>query len=281
MATASPGSVYAPGGEAFLPCEVIFTRGEVLRRIKSMSSVLRDRRRTVLADWVIAGALLGLLGPGSGRGEETGVPLFDGHSLQGFRQHGGIAKYHVEDGQIVGTAVLNTPNSFLCTDRFYRDFILELEFRVDPGLNSGIQVRSRVFDKPTSYRVTDAAGEDRTWVVPAGRVHGYQVEIDPSPRAWTGGIYDEGRRGWLFDLKNNEPARRAFRAGDWNHLRIECVGTSIRTWLNGVLAADLVDAMTREGFIALQVHGIGNNPDNVGKQVRWRNLTIVELPPAP
>ncbi|GIW95205.1 MAG: hypothetical protein KatS3mg110_3246 [Pirellulaceae bacterium] len=244
----------------------------MLRHVAKLTALL------VMTGWC-AGVIRGQ--PARWQGQEVFVDLFDGKTLDGFTQHGGKAKYHVEEGQIVGTAVPNTPNSFLCTDRLFRDFVLEFEFRVDPGLNSGVQIRSRVFDSPAVYRVDGPDGGTRVIRVPAGRVHGYQVEIDPSPRAWTAGIYDEGRRGWLFDLKENEAARKAFRQNEWNHVRVECIGTSIRTWLNGVPAADLTDGMTREGFIALQVHGIGNNPENAGKQVRWRNLRIAELPPAP
>ena len=164
----------------------------------------------------------------------------------------------MEDGAIVGTAVPNTPNSFLCTEKNYSNFILELQFKVDDGLNSGVQVRSQSL--PSYHN---------------GQVHGYQVEIDPSDRAWSGGIYDEGRRGWLFDLKNNEPARKAFKHNDWNEYRIECRGDSIKTWINGVPAADLKDSMTHSGFIALQVHNIGKG-DKV-LQVRFRNLRLKKL----
>ena len=94
-------------------------------------------------------------------------------------------------------------------------------------------------------------------------------------RAWTGGIYDEDRRGWLNDLKNNEPARKAFKPGDWNKFRIECRGESIKTRLDGVPAADLKDAMTPSGFIALQVHGVGKQEKTL--EVRWRNLHLKEL----
>ncbi len=210
------------------------------------------------AGWAVA--LVPVLGaPQVFAAEEGFVPLFDGKTLQGWVQRGGKAKYAVVDGMIVGTSVPNTPNSFLCTEKTYGDFILELEFKVDPGLNSGIQIRS---ESRPEYR--------------KGVVHGYQVEIDPSPRAWTGGIYDESRRGWLFDLKHNEAARKAFKPNQWNHLRIECRGDSIKTWVNGVPAADLKDSMTRRGFIALQVHGVGDRKDPL--QVRWRNLRIKELP---
>ena len=121
------------------------------------------------------------------------VPLFDGKTLQGWKQLGGKAKYAVEDGQIVGTSVANTPNSFLCTERTYGDFILSLEYKVNRELNSGVQIRSE-YDKEKN------------------RVFGYQVEIDPSPRAWSGGIFDEGRRGWLFDLKDKPECAECLQA---------------------------------------------------------------------
>ena len=198
------------------------------------------------------------------------VALFDGKTLNGWVQHGGKAKYVVEAGELVGSSVPNTPNSFLCTEREFGNFVLELEFKVDAGLNSGVQIRSHCHTEPKEY---EWQGEKKR--VPAGRVHGYQVEIDPGDRAWSAGIYDEGRRGWLNDLKNNEPARKAFRKGDWNKFRIECRGDSIKTWLNGVPAADLKDGMTLSGFIALQVHGVGKREEPL--QVRWRNIRIREL----
>jgi hypothetical protein len=120
-------------------------------------------------------------------------------------------------------------------------------------------------------------GNGKTKKIPADRVHGYQVEIDPSDRAWSGGIYDEGRRGWLNNLKDNEPARKAFKQNEWNHYRIVCKGDSIKTWINGVPAADLKDDLTAEGVIALQVHGIGSSQEKVGKQIRWRNIRIKQL----
>ncbi len=197
-------------------------------------------------------------------------PLFDGHSLDGWKQRGGAAKYRAEAGEIIGTSVPNTGNSFLCTERDYGDFVLELEFKVDPRLNSGVQIRSQCFDEPKQIE-----SEGKQIKIPAGRVHGYQVEIDPLERAWSGGIYDEGRRGWLNDLTKNDAARKAFKSGEWNKFRIECRGDSIKTWLNGVPAADLKDGMTLKGFIALQVHGVGDNQDP--REVRWRNIRIQEI----
>lgn len=217
--------------------------------------------------------ILALAAAAAAQAEDGFVPLFNGKDLSGWVRRGGQAKYRVEDGAIVGTSVPNTPNTFLCTEKEYGDFILELEFKVDPGLNSGVQIRSQCFDEP---REVDIGG--KTFKISAGRVHGYQVEIDPSPRAFSGGIYDEGRRGWLADLKNNEAARKAFKPGEWNAFRIECRGNSIRTFINGVPAADLKDDVTSRGFIALQVHGVGKRAEPL--EVRWRNIRIKELPQA-
>ena len=182
--------------------------------------------------------------------------LFDGKTLDGWIQRNGKAKYTVEDGAIVGTTVLNTPNSFLCTEKMYTDFVLELEFLVEKGMNSGIQIRSHSFRYYNNYRV-----------------HGYQVEIDTSNRAWSGGIYDEARRGWLYPLKDKPAAQKAFKQGQWNHYRIEAIGPRIRTWVNGVPAADLTDDLTATGFIALQVHG----SKTAGQQIKWRNIRIQDL----
>ncbi len=182
--------------------------------------------------------------------------LFDGKDLSGWKQLNGKAKYEVMSGQIIGTTVLNEPNSFLATEQEYGDFILELELLVDTSMNSGIQIRS--LSKP-EYQ--------------DGRVHGYQVEIDPSERAWSGGLYEEARRGWLYPLALNPTAKRAFKNNQWNKYRIECIGHTIRTWVNGVPAAHVVDAETPKGFIALQVHGI-NNAKQAGKHIRWRNILI-------
>ena len=182
--------------------------------------------------------------------------LFNGKDLTGWHQLNGQAKYHVEKGEIVGTTVSNTPNSFLATNNDYSNFILELDLLVDNDMNSGIQFRS--ISQPEMMN---------------GRVHGYQCEVDPSTRAWSGGIYDEARRGWLYTGDLNVAGKSAFKNGQWNHYRIECVGSSIRTWLNGVPVAYLLDDMTPTGLIALQVHAI-EGKDQPGKQIRWKNIRI-------
>lgn len=184
------------------------------------------------------------------------TPLFDGKTFNGWKQLNGQAKYEIKDGVIIGTTVPNTPNSFMATTKDYGDFILELELKVDNSMNSGIQIRS--LSKPE---------------VNNGRVHGYQVEIDPSDRGWSGGIYDEARRGWLFQNEMNPAAKKAFKRDAWNKYRIEAIGNVIRTWINDVPVANLIDEMTPAGFIALQVHAIGKDA-TPGKQVMWKNIRI-------
>ncbi len=200
--------------------------------------------------------------------------LFNGKDLTGFKQLNGKASYRVEHGELIGTTVLNQPNSFLATEKEYGDFIFEVDFKVDDQMNSGIQFRSEQNDANDKCKVTDLKTPNR--------VHGYQMEIDPSNRAWSGGIYDEARRDWLYSLDNNLAAKKAFKHNDWNHYRIECIGYDIRTWVNGIACAHLIDAMTVKGFIALQVHAV-SDPKNVGEEIRWKNIRIQtkNLKPSP
>ena len=139
--------------------------------------------------------------------------LFNGKDLSGWKQLNGKARYTVQNGEIVGTTVMNEPNSFLVTEKDYGDFVLEFEFKVDSTMNSGVQFRS---ESKADYQ--------------NGRVHGYQYEIDPSKRAWTGGIYDEARRDWLYPLDLNPAAKTVFKQNQWNKARIECIGNNMRTW---------------------------------------------------
>lgn len=190
-------------------------------------------------------------------GAQNWEPLFNGKNLKGWKKLNGKAEYKIENGAIIGISRTNTPNTFLATTRNYGDFILEFEFKVDDNLNSGVQFRS---ESKKEYR--------------KGRVHGYQFEIDPSRRAWSGGIYDEARRGWLYPLTLNPSAQTAFKNNAWNKARIEAIGNSIRTWINGIPCANIWDDLTPEGFIALQVHSIGNDKKKEGKTIGWKNIHI-------
>ncbi len=185
------------------------------------------------------------------------VNLFNGKNLDGWKVVNGKAPYKVADGMIVGTSIVGSPNSFLAGTSSYGDFILEYDMKMDKGLNSGVQIRS----------ISDPTIND-------GRMHGYQVECDDSERRCSAGIYDEARRGWLYPMEYNTPGKKAYKNGEWNSYRVECVGNVIRTWLNGVACANLVDDMTAVGIIALQVHSIGQRKEAEGKTVCWRNIRI-------
>jgi hypothetical protein len=185
-------------------------------------------------------------------------PIFNGKNLDGWYPCNGTAPFTVEDGTITGRTVVKSPNSFLCSKERFGDFILEYDVWVATNLNSGMQLRS----------TADPA-------VKNGRVHGYQVEVDPSERAWSGGIYDEARRGWLHTLVGQDAARKAFKIGEWNKFRVEAIGTSIRTWLNGVPCANIVDDLSPDGLLGLQVHAIGSDEKKAGEIIRFRNLRIL------
>lgn len=205
---------------------------------------------------------------------DDAVELFNGKDLNGWTKRGGKATYKVENGEVVGRSAPNTTNTFLCTDKDFGDFELEYDFKIDDtDFNSGVQLRSHARPEKDEERV-----------------YGYQVEIDPKPRAYTGGIYFEGgskdkdgnwiRKGmWLQDLSQNEAARKAFRLGEWNHIRVVAKGRRLQTWVNGVPAADYTDddekAFTPSGFIALQVHAVGGSKDT--KEVRWKNIKLKDL----
>ncbi|WP_367913312.1 DUF1080 domain-containing protein [Leadbetterella sp. DM7] len=182
--------------------------------------------------------------------------LFNGKDLTGWKQLGGKAVYKVEDGAIVGYTVNNTPNSFLVTQEEYGDFVFEVDVFLSDPMNSGIQFRS--LSAPDYEN---------------GRVHGYQMEIDPSDRGWSGGIYDEGRRDWLTFPEINPQVKTAFKMGQWNKYRIEAVGSQIRTFINGVPVSYLIDDMTPKGFIALQVHSIYAEMKE-GMKIKWKNIRI-------
>ena len=221
-------------------------------------------------------AMAMLLSIGASTPSDEWISLFDGKTLKGWSVHSGFAKYHVEDGAIVGTAILDSPNTFLCTDREFGDFILEFEVKVDPRLNSGVQFRSLIAGQDTVLTL-ERDGKKVEQKLPADRVYGYQAEIANEASADSGNVYDEARRGrFLDDFSKRPEAKTAFKDNQWNRYLIVCKGTSIRTWINGVPCADFSDAMTARGIIGLQVHGVPKK-DFQSFQVRWRNLRLMEL----
>ena len=179
-------------------------------------------------------------------------PLLADREMSGWKVVGGDASFEWVDSMIHGFRP-GSRNTFLMSERQYGDFILEGEIKIDSG-NSGWQIRSHLYE-PIGRK---------------SRLYGYQVEVDPSERSWSGGLYDEGRRGWIHSLAEDQSARNAFKAGAWNHYRIEAIGPHIRTWVNGTPCADVIDMADLSGSIALQVHS--------GEcEVWWRKLKITEL----
>ena len=185
--------------------------------------------------------------------------LFNGKDLRGWKAIAGKATFEVKDGVIEGTAVHGTGNTFLVSEEMYTDFILEVDLKINHiSSNSGIMARGQ-FD-PAARN-----GE--------GLVFGYQIEADPTPRAWSGGVYDEARRGWFYTLDLNPAAKTAFKMGEWNTYRIEAIGNTIKTWVNGQEVAYFVDDMDAKGFIGLQVHSIQKKEDE-GRKTYFRNVRI-------
>lgn len=200
-------------------------------------------------------------------------PLFDGKTLEGWEVLEDKGNFFVEAGEIVGETAAGVKGSYLCTKASYDNFVLELEFKVDEGLNSGVQIRTDTHNEDTTTLYMSGRLELKSRSFTAGQVFGYQIEIDTSERAWTGGLYEVGRRGWLQTLEFNEPARKAFKQGEWNKMRIQASDDSMKTWLNDVPATDTRDAWCRSGRIGFQLHGSKES----GRQIRFRGIRIQNL----
>ena len=200
-------------------------------------------------------------------------PLVDGDTLTGWERIGN-ADYEVRDGAIVGRAVDDRSNSFLRTVDEFSDFELTLQFRFDATMyNSGVQFRSKVYEEATDIVIQTGGGEIREATMEAGRVYGYQSEIDPrQDRGWTAEIYDEAARGWLQTFAK-QPKQKLVSPDTWYDLKIRAVGDHIQTWLDGEPIADLRDSERDSGFIALQVHGI-KNETQVGAEITFRDVEI-------
>ncbi len=175
-------------------------------------------------------------------------------SLMGWVQLGGNASFTIQRNEIIGMTRPGIDDGFLCTETEYENFELEMECKVDPGLNSGIVIRGQL--------ASDA---------PRLQVEGCQVEIDSSPRAWTGSLYDQAERTWLATVADVPEAREAFQPTQWNRLRIVAAGPRVRTWVNDVPAVDYARVKENAGFIGLQMHRTRLAD---GLEVRWRRLRI-------
>ena len=243
-------------GFHFFACEIAARRVisiDPTRPCSCLPAFSLPRFPAMISRWL---TVVCLFVAGSVQAEDGFVSLFDGQTLDGWKQVGGKASYAVEGGEIVGRVTPEQKgNAFLRTEKTYGDFVLRLDLKLDVPGNSGIQFRS--------HEKVEANG--------SARVYGYQCEVDPSARAWSGGLYDEARRGWLYDLAGKPEAQKAFKLKEWNSYEIEARGPRLKITLNGIPCADYFDTMDLDGFIALQVH--------TGKEgvIRWRNVRIKDL----
>jgi hypothetical protein len=218
------------------------------------------KRRTLLLSLLIAAFIPAHAAePAAATADKSGfVPLFDGKTLNGWKNPYDSGVAEVVDGEIHLT---NDKKFILVTEKTYSDFIFEGEVHLPEGpANSGFMFRGQV--QPN-------------------KVFGYQAEVDSDPkRAWSGGLYDEARRGWFISpIKDNPESVAAFRAragdcfkrNDWNTYRITCKGHHMRIEVNGVVTSDFEDDKDATGVIGIQHHG------EKGQTYRFRNLRIKEL----
>ena len=214
--------------------------------------------------------------------ENTDSVIFNGSNLDGWVNYGG-GKFYAENKCIVAEAVIGLPNTFLHTKKKYRNFELEFDVKLDTVLNSGVQIRSNIYKHDTETTrwggLFDENGDKMIIHKKrlAGTFWGYQIEIDPTFRAWSGAIYEEAGRGFLHTPGINENVKSAFKPLEWNHFRVKVKDNHIQSWVNGIMVGDVYDSITDNGFIALQLHGIGQNKNKSNKKIRWKNFSLKSL----
>ena len=210
------------------------------------------------------------------------LKIFNGSNLNGWLNYGG-GKFYVENNCIVAEAITGLPNTFLHTEKKYQNFELQFDIKLDTVLNSGVQIRSNIYQNDTETvrwggRFDQEGQKDLKNIIrKAGTFWGYQIEIDPTSRAWSGAIYEEAGRGFLHTPGINQKVKSAFKPLEWNHYKIRVKDNHIQSWVNGVIIGDVYDDMTDDGYIALQLHSIGKNKIRANKKIRWKNLSLKEL----
>ena len=181
------------------------------------------------------------------------ISLFNGKDLAGWKTYG-TEKWYVEDGLLICESGPDKAYGYLATEKHYKDFELNLEFKQEANGNSGVFIRS---------------------TIEGTKITGWQVEVAQKRTSLegdaTGGIYESYGRGWL--IKPDMEKDKNLKAGEWNKMKIRVVGDKVTTWLNGVEMVTLTDEKIGqgEGSIALQIH------DGGGIKVKWRNLVLKEL----
>jgi quinoprotein glucose dehydrogenase len=223
------------------------------------------------------------------RAADSWLQLFDGKTLNGWVHMNGAHDFTVEDGAIVARTVESSSgiNSFLCSQEEFGDFELELETYIDPVINSGIQIRTKI-------RPVDGTGRPNESF--AGRVNGPQVEIRRyyPGLPTTGMLYGEALGiNWLSSQKKIDEGHQFFLDEAWNQLRIVAKGPRLQAWVNGHLIEDYTNEdlykTHARGFIGLQAHGLSERelslPINAGRgittsqplMVKFRNIRIRRL----
>ena len=183
-------------------------------------------------------------------------PLFDGRTMNGWETRDANSPVEIKDGTMMAHHRDTTGHTYLSTIDEFKDFILELEVKVVGDLNSGILLRGI-----------------RSPEIHQGKLHGYQMEIDQSERQWTGGIFEELGRGWLYSLENRETEREAYKPSEWNHYRIEVIKNTFKIWVNHKPVLHMIDSKTRKGVIAFQIHDLTEG--YAGGTIEIRNMNIL------
>lgn len=203
------------------------------------------------------------------------TPLFNGEDLSGWRNPYPHGEAKVIDGEI---HLMADDKFFLVTEQTYADFRLSVDIHLPDGsANSGVMFRCHV-------------DED----APNKKVYGYQAECDGSDRRWSGGLFDEGRRRWIWPstsgrsldqfLQHEQESKAAFadpavagalNRNGWNRFVVTCIEDRITIELNGVPTVTFRDPTDASGYIGIQHHG------EDGQTYRFRNLFIKELPDVP
>jgi hypothetical protein len=189
------------------------------------------------------------------RGGEEWISLFDGSTLAGWE--GSDAFFRVQDGAIVGGRRTSSipQNEFLCTIDEFDDFVVRLQFRLDAGVNSGVQIRSKRI--PGSNEVI-----------------GYQADLGDG---WWGALYDESRRNRALVRPDFAALEPVLDRTGWNDYEIVAEGRRIRLFINNHPTIDYAEtepAIEQRGKLCVQIH---SGPPG---EVRFRNIRLKRLAPA-
>ncbi|MCU0337125.1 MAG: DUF1080 domain-containing protein, partial [Sediminibacterium sp.] len=193
--------------------------------------------------------------------------IFNGKDLKGWKTIGSKGKVIVNEGAIECGMTANTPvHTFATTQKKYRNFILEMDFKRDVPFNTGILFRA--IEAPDTASVN---------------LYGYQVKIDPSEkRKWTGGIFDDYGKtwAWIYDLSKDVRAQNANISNEWNHIRIEMIDNHIKVWLNNIATVNLINDKYKEaGYIAFKMHSLADKPEQEAWKAQFKNIRIITKEP--